>query len=329
MRKVLLSVLFALMTSIVHGFPNICSVVSTSAFKSCLGLSISTSVCGFPPRPCAHFSYYVPQHFIEVVSQPGQSFFSSAPGVIPQFASIAERIPFGAEADEGNHSFHAHTINVPYTSMGFSGMPCGGAPSEMMCFSSMSEQLGDLWKTGEADKLQPKWLAWSAAPKACLLKGAATSFGGQPTLPRNASPICSSTRAWMRRFPPSTLPVCSGWGMNYPRYGTVFSSDQNTASLVISSRITSLGNEVFGSVPRFGDEKWQMILPNGSSCFREGQNVGILRTKKVNEIGRIKSGRPSNYLYAVWKKVQCTRDIPYVATTNAWPSIVKSICKGL
>ena len=312
-----------------HALPTVCSVVKTSSFRGCLGMNITPSMCGFPPRPCAHFSYSVPQFYIEVTGS-RETFFKELPGVQAQLQTNQEILPFDAEEDESAFSYHGHTINVPFAAWAFNQLPCGGAMWDRFCFSSMSEHLGRLWKTGEADMWQPAYLAWSASPKACLIKGALSSATGESRpsgYPNMGS--CSFDRSWMKRFPPSSAPVCTGWGINFPRYGTVISSDQTTASLVIASRIKSLGSEVFQSVPSNAGEKWQMIYPQGSSSFREGQNIGILRVNRVNDIGRLWSGKFKNYLYVVWKPVSCTRDIPYIAATHAWLAALQGACSGL
>ena len=316
----------------VHASPGVCAVAKTPSFQNCLELRGHTSMCGYPvPRPCVHLSYYVPQYFIEVVDQAKESFFFALPGVATQLATSKEILPFGAQDDEGAYSFHARTINVPFTLMGFAGMPCGGFLWDNMCFTSMSEHLGDNWRTGLGDQYQPQWMAWALAPKACLIKGAVTSAmgGGRSTGYPAHGGLCSVDRSWMRKYPPSNQSVCNGWGIVFPRYGTVTSSDQVTASLMVASRMRSLGSEVFQSVPTFSDEKWQMIYPQASSCFREGQNVGILRLKRVNEMGRLWTGKIKNYLYVVWRRVRCTRDLPFYASARAWPSLLQGACGGL
>jgi len=332
MKKLLLLVTFLTHSTIALASPSVCSVVKSPHFMGCLELRKTMSMCGWPvPRPCVRFSYYVPQYFIEVVSNPSESFFTKMPGVATQLATLKDKIPFGSEEDSGAYSFHAHTINVPYTRWIFAGMPCGGALWDNTCLTSMSEHLGTNWKTGQADLLQPAWLAWSAAPKACLIKGAATSAIGssRPTgYPANAF-MCSVDRSWLKKYPPSNQAVCNGWGITFPRYGTVTNSDQLTASLMIASRMRSLGSEIFQSVPTSPDEKWQMISPQSSSCFREGQNIALLQAKGVSEMGRIFNGKFKNYLYVVWKRVGCTRDIPAIASTTAWLGIMQATCGGM
>jgi hypothetical protein len=309
--------------------PNICTVVKTPSFNLCMEFTATGTMCGWPiPRPCALISYYVPNTFIEVVSEPRESFFYKLPGALLQLTTEEDFLPYGNEDDNGSYSFHAHTLGIPFSSMLFGYLPCGGTRFDKFCFGSMSEHLGDLWKTGSADKFQPAFLAWSAAPNLCLIKGAATSLTGN--LRGSHYPnmnMCSFDRSWVRAFPPSSYPVCNGWGIAYPRYGTTISSDQTTASLMIASRMKSLGNEVFNAVPPSGDEKWQMIYPQSSGCFREGQNIGILRAKRVLELGRLK-GRMKNYLYATWKRVSCVVDWPAVPGVKAGIALSQLTCQG-
>ena len=204
----------------VHASPSVCAVTKTPSFQNCLELRGDTSMCGYPvPRPCVHLSYYIPQYFIEVVDQAKETFFFGLPGVATQLAISKEILPFGTQDDEGAYSFHARTINVPFTLMGFAGMPCGGFLWDNMCFTSMSEHLGDNWRTGLGDQYQPQWMAWALAPKACLIKGAVTSAtgGGRPTgypgpwgfmfggskLDEKVSSKQSGRMPWMGdRFPP-------------------------------------------------------------------------------------------------------------------------------
>lgn len=321
--------LAGLMPSVSFGFANICSIVKTPDFNGCLNLQVSPSMCGFPPRPCVHFSYNVPQHFTEVVDTK-ESFFTGLPGVELQLNANKDLLPIGSEEDEGSFSFHGHTINVPFAAWAFNQMPCQGAQWDRFCFSSMSEHLGDLWKTGEGDRWQPRHLAWSLSLKACLIKGAVSGASGSPSSVGGANVgSCSIDRSWMRRFPPSSAPVCTAWGVHFPRYGTVNTSDQTTASLVIASRMNSLGSEVFQSVSNHPGQKWQMIYPQSSSCFKEGQNIGLLRLKRVSEYGRLTSGKRKNYLYTTWKRVSCTRDIPWIGWTYAWLSALQGACQTM
>lgn len=311
----------------VYAYPTVCSVVNTPSFQAGLAMTISPTVCGYPPRPCAHFSYYVPQTYIEVVGAK-ESFFMGFGSSASQLAKAFSTGPYAAESDHGAFSYQAHTINVPYAAWAFNELPCGGAMWDRYCFSAMSEHLGANWRTGAADSSQPAFLAWSTAPKACLIKGAATGISGEsrPTAYPNIG-MCSIDRSWMKTYPPSGSSICTAWGIHFPRTGTVTSSDQTTASLVIASRIKSLGAEVFMSVPSVIGEKWQMIYPQNSSIFYEGQNIGLLRLKQVSEIGRFQA-RPKNYLYVTWKRVSCTKDVYWVPFTQAWVSGLQSVCAG-
>ena len=328
--KFLVYFILAFRSGFALSLPTVCSIINSPMFDSCLQFTMVPTTCGYPPRPCVNFSYYVPQFYIEVVSNPGESFFTALPGANHQLSSLTDRLPFAAVDDSGAFSFHAHTINVPFVSASFNFLPCRGAPTELTCFGAMSEHLGRHWKSGEADLSQPLFLAWSAAPKACLVAGAAMSLaGGSYPTGYPTYPSCSTDHSSMTTFPPSNQPVCTGWGIHFPRYGTVTNADQTTASLVIASRIKSLGSEVFQAVPSSANEKWQMIHPQPSARFREGENVALLRFKQVAELGRLQRIEQKNYLYVVWKHVSCTKEMAYAATAQAGLQAMRLACGGL
>lgn len=270
-----------------HAFPNVCTVVKSLDFRSCLGFSVGGCMCGFPPRPCASFSYYVPQTFIEVFPERNESYFGDLPGAAVQLkGSLGAIIPYGAEADDDTQSFQSHVLGVPFSSLAFSSLPCGGGAPETSCFGGMSEDVEPSWSTGSADLLQPNYLAWSLSPKACLLKGALQSGSGGGEVSFGGGYSCSVPLGKLTRFPPSTHSACNGWGTFYPRSGTVAGLAQTTGALMVASRMKSLGTDVFHSTPASLDEIWQMISPQSSSCFREGQNVATLDgAKNVRELG--------------------------------------------
>lgn len=316
----------------VHGamIPNICSVASSPAFASCLELNIGTCTCGWPPRVCSSISYYVPQTFFEVWPEPRTSYFSAIPGAGLQLAKILPR-PYGAEGDDDTQSYHARGIAVPWTSLVFQTMPAGGTRNEKMCFDGMSEHFGKHWDTGKADLLQPTFLAWGAAPKACLVKGAATSMsgdGGSDSAPDSAT--CSFPLPKMEVFPPSKHPVCNGWGVFFPRYGTYTGPASMTGALMIASRIKSLSSEVSKTMPGSPDEKWQMIYPQSSSCFREGQNVGVLESvKNARETMRLANGKLKGYLFVVWKRTWACKDLPAAVQAKAAALAIPAACGGM
>lgn len=316
----------------VHGatIPNVCTVASSPAFSSCLELNIGGCTCGWPPRPCASISYYVPQSFIEVWPEPRTSYFSAIPGAGLQLMKILPR-PYGAEGDDDTQSYQARTISVPLAGLVFQTMPAGGTRMEKMCFDGMSEHFGSHWDTGKSDLLQPSFLAWSAAPKACLLKGAATSIsgdGGSDFAPDSA--MCSFPVPKLDVFPPSKHPVCNGWGVFFPRYGTYTGPASMTGALMIASRIKSLSTEVLKTMPASPDEKWQMIYPQSSSCFREGQNVGVLETvKNARETMRLTNGKLKGYLFVVWKRTQTCRDFPAALQAKAAALAIPAACGGM
>jgi hypothetical protein len=296
-----------------------------------MGFNVGACMCGFPPRPCANFSYYIPQTFVEVMPNAKESFFGDMPGASAQLGSASGLPLYGAEADDDTQSFHAHVASIPFTEIPFDTMPCDGAPVDRLCFEGMSEYLGSNWTTGSADSLQPNFLAWSLSPKACLLKGAATSIAGDdPNIGQPATPACAYPMSWMPKYPPSTHSACTGWGTFYPRSGVYNGPSQTTGALMVAARMKSLSNEVFHTTPGSPDEFWQMIYPQSSSCFREGQNVAILDTvKNVRELGRLSSGRMKGFLFAVWSKVSCCRDLAEVPTAIAAIAAMNVVCQGM
>lgn len=316
----------------VHGamIPNVCTVASSPAFSSCLELNIGGCTCGWPPHPCASISYYVPQSFIEVWPEPRTSYFGGIPGAGLQLAKIIPR-PYGAEGDDDTQSYQARAIAVPLAGLVFQTMPAGGTRNEKMCFDGMSEHFGSHWDTGKADLLQPTFLAWSAAPKACLLKGAATSVGGDggsDVAPDSA--MCSFPLPKLDVFPPSKHPVCNGWGVFFPRYGTYTGPASMTGALMIASRIKSLSSEVLKTMPASPDEKWQMIYPQSSSCFREGQNVGVLESvKNARETMRLANGKLKGYLFVVWKRTWTCKEMPTALQAKAAALAIPAACGGM
>jgi hypothetical protein len=309
--------------------PTVCTVASTPSFSSCLDLSVSACVCGYPPHPCSLISYYVPQTFIEVWPEAKQSYFTLVPGAATQLAKVIPR-PFGAEGDDDTQSFQARAIAVPLTSLVFNLMPSGGARNEKMCFDGMSEDFGDQWNTGKGDLFQPLFLAWSAAPKACLLMGAATSFtgtGGSGISPDSA--VCSFPVPSVGMLQPSSHPACNGWGTFYPRYGTYTGPASMAGALMIASRIKSLSSEVLHSMPSGPDEKWQMVYPQASSCFREGQNLGLLETaKSARETMRLANGKLKGYLFVVWNHTTACKELPLAAQAKAAALAIPAACGG-
>ncbi len=314
-----------------HAFPNVCSVVKTKEFRSCLDFQVSGCMCGFPPRPCAQISYFVPQSFIEVMPEPKSSYFSDMPGAAGQLAALGKKpVPFGVESDDATHAFHAHVTSVPFTEMTFSALPCGGARMTTTCFEAMSEHTGDHWTTGNGDLLQPQFLAWSLSPAGCLIKGAAQSAAGEPGSFSPAAPICSSALGGMPKYPPSAHSACTGWGIFFPRNGIYNGPSQAASALMVGARMKSLASEVFQATPADPSEIWQMISPDSSSCFREGQNVGLLETvKNVREVKRLMSGRPTGFLFVTWKRVSCCRDLPTVPAAMAALAVMQGACQAV
>ena len=307
--------------------PNVCTIAKSPAFTSCLELNIGGCTCGFPPHPCAAISYYVPESFIEV--WPRTSYFAMIPGVGLQLSEIFPGL-YGAEGDWDTQSFHSHAIAVPLAATTFRVMPGANLRTEKMCFDGMSEHFGKHWNTGKGDLLQPTFLAWSAAPKACLLKGAVTSATGDGEKGVSMGSGLCSFQSPLETFPPSSHSVCNGWGVFFPRYGTYAGPASMTGALMIASRLKSLSVEVLKTMPASPDEKWQMIYPQSSSCFREGQNVGALETvMNVREVGRLTSGKMKGYLFAIWKKEWTCMEFPAAVQAQAAALAIPAACRGM
>lgn len=99
---------------------------------------------------------------------------------------------------------------------------------------------------------------------------------------------------------------------------------------MIAARMKSLGTEVFHTVPSTIDEEWQMIRPQSSSCFKEGQNVAALETVfNAREEKRLSTGKMSGYLFTVWNKVSCCRDLAEIPTAIAAIEAMNLTCQAL
>lgn len=322
-------VLMSLTAIAAPGWPGICDVVKTPDFNACLDLQIDTCTCGYPPHPCAMISYYGPETFVETAPNPGESSFTTLPGAAGQLKSLVSKTPFGDRGELDSHSFHSHVLTIPLESLFDGPMPCSSHVTEKGCFEAMSEHLGEAWSTGTPDLMQPKFLAWQHAPKACLIAGAASSLvGGEAVFAPAAAPSCSTNQVLPTRYPPSSHSVCNGWGIFFPRSGTYDGTSQVGASLMIASRMKSLASEVFLATPTLPSEKWQMIEPQSSSCFREGQNLGILETAmRTTEQSRLLKPGNERFLYAIWRRTSCCQEYTSVATTQAALLALKASCQ--
>ncbi len=314
-----------------YSFPTVCSVVNTPQFEKILDLKISGCMCGgVPPRPCMRVSYYLPFQYLEVRPD-SSSLFRGLPGAELQLASVSDGIlESGGIGDSGGYFYNARTLTIPFVSLSLGRLPCGGAPTDKMCFDAVSEHLGRNWKMPIGDHLQPKFLVWQAAgPKLCHLKGAASSATGSPAPYNPGSPMCSVPLEFVTKYPPTPEPVCTGWGQLIPRTGFVDGVSTINASLLAGARFRSLAGEIFRSSPSSPDEKWQMIYPNSSGAFRRGQNLSWVAINQANERGRVGFGKERGYLYAIWKKVSCCRDYTSAVELAAVVAYSKAICAGL
>lgn len=307
-----------------QAFPSICEIVKQPQFQECLSWTVTPVMCGVPPHPCASISYFVPQSFLETTTGTGLSHFSDFPGAASQLASIP-KMPFGAVDDEDAQAFQARSIAVPYASVVLAGLPCGGTRSPKFCFDAMSEHFGKHWNTGSGDLTQPAFLAWKLSPKACLLKGA---IGATSTSFASDSMMCSVPLT-SPIFPPSQMPVCTPWGVMFPRYGTITGGSEIIGALAVAARIKSLAVEVLHSMPSSPDEKWQLISPNASMCFREFEHVPSLEALKlVNNRDRTMGRDLNGNLVATWKRVSCVKELAEVPFYVAELALLQSVCQG-
>ncbi|MBX9766211.1 MAG: hypothetical protein K2X47_02980, partial [Bdellovibrionales bacterium] len=101
-------------------------------------------------------------------------------------------------------------------------------------------------------------------------------------------------------------------------------------ALMIASRIKSLSSEVLRTMPSSPDEKWQMVYPQSSSCFREGQNLGLLETvKNARETMRLVNGKPKGYLFVIWSRTTTCMEMPTILQAQAAAFAIPAACGGM
>ncbi len=317
-------VLFVLMGSadLSKATPNVCDIVSSTSFTSCMEERLSTCTCGYPPHPCQNYQYYIPYAFVEVVANPKKTFFSGY-----SFQNIKETRGAGNISDNG-FFYTARTITIPYSYYTLNNMACGGARMEKYCYDIKSGDLGNNWLTGKADMNQLQFKAWTSSPNSCLqvgaVSGAAGNFGGIGA----GLPSCSF-KTKMDKYPPSQHPQCTGWGFHFPRVGYDNNPQSTISALNVGARILSLGKEVMMTLKGGPLEKWQMIYPQKSSCFKEGKNPGILELgKAVNDAKRTKGKMDQDYLFVVWKQVSCCKEYTTLVSHNIVKAALMGVCQG-
>ena len=305
-------------------FPNVCSVVNTAEFKSCMDLKTQPCTCGYPPRPCVRFSYYIPDTFTEVFPNPKETYFSKLPGTAAQLSGLG-KMPFGAIHDGDFHAFHAHSLQVPFQSLIDPFMPCRQSQTELFCYQGMSEHLGRSWITGEGDAWQPQVLALKQAPQLCQ----PVSLPSIPISSRGSAPLCSVPMSWLKRYPPSSRPICNAWGSFFPRTGTAMGASSLTSALMIASRMKSLSEEVFHTQAPSADVRWQMLQPQVTSCFREGTSIPQLEFfKNFRELKRLRTLDFKGHLFVTWKEMSCCVDWAQLAEIMAMLELIQASCKG-
>ena len=328
-QKALPILAFLFLSSTTFAYTTICSVVKQSNFDACQQHITSSCMCGTPPRKCVFHSYYIIKTFIEVTTEPKKSFFSDLPGAALQLSLVKDVFSHGTD-EMDSYFYHARVLQAPMSQLGYSGMACGGSLQEKLCFDVVSEHI-ESWKTGVADLSQPIFKAWALAPKMCLVKAAKNAITGDHVKgfsPRSVS--CGFPLKGGVMFPPSSAENCTGWGLLMPRTGFVEGASSMGAALIVAKRIRSLGAEVYGATPISPDEKWSLVYPNNTySCFLEGWSLGKIEALGGNERGRLLGKNHKTFLFAVWEKKSCCRDVDTILTTEAAKLALKTTCRGL
>lgn len=315
-----------------QSFPSICSAVKAPAFEMCMEHVKSSCTCGFPPHPCTSHTYYVPTSYIEVTSRPKHSFFNDLPGASSQLKALKDDWFSSGSVEMDNRFYQARVLPVPFANTVYSGMPCATNSVDRPCFEAMSEHISTQWKTGSGDANDPQFKLWAVSPKACLIKGAAmaASTGNVSNGTPAGGGSCGFEMPATTTFPPVTGDICGGWGTLLPRTGFVESNSSVGGALLAAERIRSIASEVYHSTAIDPDEKWQMIFPQSSSCFHEGQAVGKLETLNgVNEIGRLTKLDHDSWLFVVWKRVSCCSESTNIPQAEFAKKAMKAMCQGL
>jgi hypothetical protein len=312
-----------------EAYPNLCSIIKGKKFDSCYKYKQSECSCGFPPRPCAKHAYRIPRYFIEVTSNPDKSFFHGLP------ISISEK-SFRQGHNEGSDSsyfFHVRVASIPFSYLFLNTLTCAQADFSLPCVISSSVSLKGEWTTGLKDSSQPAYLAWKSSPGLCEKKGAVTSSGLINVNYPAFSYRCNSKPVFKSKNPPGLRPQCTQWGNLYPRVGYVNTNNPINASLLSALRFQTLSNEVYLSVPSSRSDVWQMLYPSQSSCFKVGKN--LFRAEMQNGVKEnikkrlFELKRHGQYLFVVWKKVSCCKDINTIATHKIVENALKLACSGM
>ena len=197
-----------------------------------------------------------------------------------------------------------------------------------LCFDGRSEDFATHWRTGSGDLWQPRFLAWKLEPRACLIKGALSGpLPGFTMSPDSA--VCGLNMSWLEKFPPSSLPVCTSWGVMFPRSGTYVGGSEVTGSLAITIRLKSLLSEVSKTAPASMDEKWMMVSPTASRCFKSFEPTAWLETgKQANNRGRLRLKSLNSHLYVDWKKVSCNVEWPMVPIYKGMVEVIHNSCRS-
>ncbi|MBI2601889.1 MAG: type IV secretion system DNA-binding domain-containing protein [Deltaproteobacteria bacterium] len=336
--------------------PNICEAVNAGAALSCFGIRQGSCTChsfGIP-YPCVRVTYWVPKTFVEVSPRIGESYFSMIPIVQAQLLAGFKTWNWGVNQlgamgtgllnvgevdDNGSSFFHAHTAPVLLSHEVLKGLPCGSPGYSLPCLSAMSEHHPLQWSTGYFDFKQPQLAGTQLCGGAVdsvgsvvqsarrLLDGPIGDILAGAGIPDFASPEgagCSiPLAATLGSIKPSSeMPCVGSLGSVFPRYGTVNGPTNVSGALAAAYKFRSLADEHFGTVPKGGTEKWQMVRPKISGCFFPGENLFMVE-------GVFTPSIRDQFLFLVWEKRSCCVDYLRNGFGLAFLSGVKATCAAM
>jgi hypothetical protein len=299
-------------------------------------------------------SYWVPKTFVEVSPRIGESYFSMIPivkaqllaglkswnwGVSKLGAMGSSLFNVGEVDDNGSSFFHVHTAPVFYAPEVLKSLPCGCPGSSLPCLSAMSEHHPFQWATGYFDLKQLQTAGGQLCGGAVETVGSVVQSGRRlfdgpigdalsgAGIPDFGSPDgggCSIPLGpTLGSIRPSTEMPCMGsLGSVFPRYGTVNGPTNVSGALSAAFKFRSLAAEHFGTVPKGGTEKWQMIRPKKTSCFFPGENFFMVE-------GIFTPSVRDQFLFLVWEKRSCCVNYLQDGFGQAFFTAASAVCSTL
>ena len=114
-------------------FPNVCSVVRTPEFNSCLDFQVGACVCRFRFHIRARaLRTTFRSRLLRSCRDPKDTVFSALPGAAFQLATHGCTAPLRAKVIR-IPSLFTHVLPVPFTGIPFSLLPCSAEAFELTC----------------------------------------------------------------------------------------------------------------------------------------------------------------------------------------------------